>query len=52
MSCFKLLEPSPVVALARKVYATVRLGACVAETTGLTRSAERVSLSPWFQGRF
>ena len=25
MSCFKLFEPSPVVALAREVYATVRL---------------------------
>ena len=25
MSCFELLEPSPVVALAREVYATVRL---------------------------
>ena len=44
-----LFEPSPVVALAREVYATVRLrSACAAETTGLTRSAERVSLADAF----
>ena len=48
MSCFKLLEPSPVVALAREVYATVRFAA---ETTGLTRSVERVSLRRLFSGK-
>ena len=45
-----MLEPSPVVALARKVYATVRLRSRDYGVDSLCRA--RQPPTPFFQGRF